>query len=351
MRFWQDKNVVVTGHTGFKGAWLTLWLQASGAKVMGIAQAPYAEGIFTAAKVNDGIADIRCDIRDLAVLKRHIADFQPEVVFHLAAQSLVRPSYLDPVETYATNVMGTLNVLEACRFAKSTAAIVVVTSDKCYENREDGKPFTESDPMGGFDPYSSSKGCAEILTASYRSSFLGADSDRIIGLATARAGNVIGGGDTAQDRLLPDLIRDSQLQREVAIRNPGAVRPWQHVLEPLHGYLLLAEKLLMDPTRYADAWNFGPEESDMLPVRDIVDRFSRLPGFELQWTQDASANPHEAGLLCLDCSKAKSQLGWRPRWNIDTALSTIAEWHTAAANGEDMREISLRQIECYETSV
>ncbi|MEM0952915.1 MAG: CDP-glucose 4,6-dehydratase [Pseudomonadota bacterium] len=347
MGFWQGKRVVVTGHTGFKGAWLTLWLREMEADVLGIALDPFEEGIYTKARIETGISDTRLDIRQGEPLKDAIAAFRPDVVFHLAAQSLVRESYRDPVTTYETNVLGTLNVLEAVRACSSIRASVMVTSDKCYENTETGEPFTEKDPMGGHDPYSSSKGCMELLVASYFKSFL-SDPGKTAGLATARAGNVIGGGDVAEDRLIPDLIRQSSESGSVLIRNPKAVRPWQHVLEPLSGYLLLAERLWGAPAEFSEAWNFGPDDVDMVPVQRIVERFTELYPGDINWRHQKGDEPHEAELLRLDCLKAKQRLGWYPRWGIDQALEKIVEWWVACDAGKDMRTLATQQIQQYE---
>jgi CDP-glucose 4,6-dehydratase len=343
--FWQDKRVLLTGHTGFKGGWLALWLQSMGAHVRGIAlPPPAAPSLFGVAHVGEGMDHCIGDIRDYSTLRPLVVDFQPEIVFHLAAQPLVRRSYRLPIETYATNVMGTVHILEAARDAGSVRAIVNITTDKCYENREWLWGYRENEPMGGHDPYSSSKGCAELVSSAYRRSFLEAAG---IGLGTARAGNVIGGGDWAEDRLVPDILRALQDNQTVRIRNPHAIRPWQHVLEPLSGYLLLAKRLYAGNTADAEAWNFGPRDEDARPVQWIVERLCAAWGGSSNWTPQPGEHPHEAGWLKLDISKARQRLHWAPRWTLDTALVHTAEWHRAWLDGHDMRAVCLRQISAY----
>lgn len=348
--FWKGRRVLLTGHTGFKGAWLTLWLEKLGAEVTGYALPPSGEPSMFAL-VHAG-RDQRAshDVRDLATLRQVVERAQPEVIFHLAAQALVRKSYDEPVETYATNVMGTVHLLEAARLSKSLRSVVVVTSDKCYENREWPWGYRESDPMGGFDPYSNSKGCAELVAAAWRNSYFNParHADHGVGLATARAGNVIGGGDWSADRLVPDLLRAFAGGYAAPIRNRNAVRPWQHVLEPLYGYMMLAERLATDGPRWAEGWNFGPADTDARPVSWIADALSREWGAGARWTDDGGHHPHEAAWLKLDCSKARQQLGWHPRWNLTRALRAIVEWQQTHQRGEDMRQVSLRQIEAYE---
>lgn len=343
--FWQGKCVFMTGHTGFKGSWLSLWLQSMGAKVVGYSLAPPSNpSLFEVGRVAEGMISLEGDIRDLEQMQTALKQHQPEIVIHMAAQSLVRYSYQNPVETYATNIMGTVNVLEAVQHTSSVKAVVVITSDKCYENREWVWSYRENDAMGGYDPYSSSKGCAELVTAAYRQSFfnkMGGDSAAV---ASVRAGNVIGGGDWAADRLIPDMVRAVTEDRPVLIRNPLAIRPWQHVLEPLSGYLLLAQKLYEDGADYAEGWNFGPSEDDARPVQWIVERLTELWGEDASWVPDKAEHPHEAHYLKLDCSKAKLHLDWRPRWSLTQALENIVLWHKAHQLGDDMREISLRQI-------
>lgn len=344
--FWKGKNVLVTGHTGFKGSWLSLWLQKLGAEVHGYSLAPPTEpSLFVVANVSKGMADSTiADIRDTEKLSRSMSAARPDIVFHLAAQSLVRYSYTEPGETYATNIMGTVNLLEAVRKAPSVKSVVIVTSDKCYENREWVWPYREDEPMGGYDPYSSSKACAEIVTAAYRRSFLEAAG---IGVASARAGNVIGGGDWATDRLLPDFFRALDAGQSLVIRAPNAVRPWQHVLEPLSGYLTLAERLFADRAAFAEAWNFGPADGDTRPVRWIVEQLTAARQ-GASWQLDKNPQLHEANHLKLDSSKARMRLDWQPRWNLQSALGKTMEWHQGWCDNRDMNEFTLAQIEAYQ---
>lgn len=352
--FWRGRRVLLTGHTGFKGGWLSLWLESMGAKVAGYSlPAPTEPSLCEIAGVERSIDATRGDIRDLTALSASARKFAPEVVFHLAAQALVRPSYDDPVGTYSTNVMGTVNVLEAVRQCPSVRSVVVVTSDKCYENREREQGYREDEAMGGYDPYSSSKGCAELVTAAYRNSFFSPDdhSRHKVAIASGRAGNVIGGGDWATDRLVPDMIRAIVAGRTVKIRNPNAVRPWQHVLEPLGGYLLLAERLHEEGPKFSGGWNFGPLEGDARRVEEIVQRLTAGWGDGARWEADRGAHPHEARFLKLDCSKAHALLGWRPRLDVDTALSWTVDWYRAWRAGKDVRALSLQQISTYSTLV
>ncbi len=343
--FWLGKRVLLTGHTGFKGSWLSLWLQAMGAEVAGVALAPpTSPSLFEVAHVSAGMTHHIADIRDYASIAPLFATLQPEIVFHLAAQPLVRASYQQPLETYATNVMGTAHVLEAARQAGSVRAIVNITTDKCYENHEWVWGYRESDPMGGHDPYSSSKGCAELVSSAYRNSFLKAAG---IALATARAGNVIGGGDWADDRLLPDILRALENGTPVPIRNPHAIRPWQHVLEPLSGYLRLAERLYTQGQSYAEGWNFGPNDDDARPVQWIVEHLCAIWGGDARWQTQPGEHPHEASFLKLDTSKARQQLGWQPRWSLQEALAHVVQWHKAWRNGENMRILCMQQISSY----
>lgn len=351
--FWCGKKVFLTGHTGFKGSWLALWLQELGAEVTGYAlQASTEPSLFDLASIAKDMNHTIGDIRDAEGLKRVISEVKPEIVFHLAAQPLVRYSYREPVETYETNVMGTLHLLESLRAVGSVRACVLVTTDKCYENREWDWGYREIDPMGGFDPYSSSKGCMELLSASYRNSYFPREnySGHRTAIATARAGNVIGGGDWAEDRLIPDIINALRSKQPAFIRNPDAIRPWQHVLEPLSGYLILAEKLFENGPEYAEAWNFGPEQSDAKPVSWIAEALTNMWGVQALWKADENDHPHEAHYLKLDCSKAHSQLKWSPRWSLYSALENITKWHKAHEDGEDMRAVTIQQIQQYEST-
>lgn len=339
-KFWAGKRVFLTGHTGFKGAWLALWLAKLGARVSALALPPATTpSLWALVEGRAGVGSTMGDIRDLDALKKAMAAAQPEVVFHLAAQALVRASYGDPVGTYATNVMGTVHVLEAAR-ELGVRAIVNVTSDKCYDNVGLERGYREDDPMGGRDPYSSSKGCAELVASAYRSSFLKP-------LASARAGNVIGGGDWAADRVVPDIVRAVAAGKPVQIRNPNAVRPWQHVLEPLAGYLLLAERVWGGPEQHAEGWNFGPDERDAVPVQKLVEAMIRLWGPPAEWQADRGQHPHEAHFLRLDSTKARSRLGWKPRLSLDKALEWTVDWYRGQARGEDARALTIAQIERY----
>lgn len=352
--FWLGKRVFLTGHTGFKGSWLALWLQQLGAAVTGFALTPPTQpSLFEVAEVATGMQSILGDVRDLPALLRAMQAAQPEIVIHMAAQSLVRLSYDTPVETYATNVMGTVHLLEAVRHTPGVRAVVNVTTDKCYENKEWPWGYREVEPMGGFDPYSNSKGCSELVSAAYRSSFFNpADhAHHGVALATARAGNVIGGGDWARDRLIPDILEAFAANRAVQIRNPHATRPWQHVLEPLHGYLTLAERLYSDGSGFAEAWNFGPDGDDANPVEWIVKQLARCWGQGATWQVDRGNHPHEANYLKLDISKAAQRLHWRPVLCLDEALGLVVDWSRAKATGTDMRAYTLEQIATYQRRV
>jgi CDP-glucose 4,6-dehydratase len=347
--FWQHKRVLVTGHTGFKGGWMALWLHALGAQVFGYSlKANTRPNLFEQAHLEGIVGHSIGDIRDMDALQLAIDECKPDIVFHLAAQSLVRESYADPVGTYATNVLGTVHVLEAVRNQRCVRAVVIVTSDKCYDNRESGEAYRESDPMGGRDPYSSSKGCAELVTAAYRASFFDVKKRSSIAVASVRAGNVIGGGDWSADRLVPDVYRAATAGRPVRIRNPNAVRPWQHVLEPVSGYLMLAERLYDRGSEFAQGWNFGPSHDDALPVADLLTRIAKLWGGGLRWESDDGPHPHEAQLLHLDSSKARRALGWRPRLNLDEAIAWTVDWYKASQRGADMQAFTLDQISRYQ---
>ncbi|HSA06026.1 MAG TPA: CDP-glucose 4,6-dehydratase [Candidatus Gastranaerophilales bacterium] len=342
--FWKGKRVFITGHTGFKGSWLALWLINQCAQVAGYSlEAPFKPNLFELANIETAITHIHGDVRDIDALKKAVNSFKPDIVFHMAAQSLVRISYETPVETFATNVMGTINALDAIRSSDSVKVCVNITSDKCYENPESGRAFIETDPMGGYDPYSCSKGCSELVTAAYRRSFL---QDR--GIATARAGNVIGGGDWSGDRLIPDIVRAILNNKEIIIRNPHSIRPWQHVLEPLRGYLMLAEALWNDNKTFSQGWNFGPDDQDCVQVIEVVKLIQAnwIEGFDFTITDEKAF--HEANLLKLDCSLAKSQLGWMPIFSINDAVQYTVEWFKAYKNNQNMLEFSLNQIDAYE---
>lgn len=344
----RGRRVVVTGHTGFKGSWLSIWLRMIGAQVAGYAlDSPTTPSMFDAAHAGRGIVDRRGDIRDVAAIRAFVEEFSPEVVFHLAAQSIVRDGYRDPVETYGTNVMGTVALLDACRRVGSVRAIVVVSSDKCYENRNWLWGYREDDRLGGFDPYSSSKACTELVSDAFRRSFFEDNSSRV-GLATARAGNVIGGGDWARDRLIPDLARAAIGNERAMIRNPAAIRPWQHVLEPLAGYLALAGRLCADPRAFSGSWNFGPSAQSIQTVESVVNKLAARWNGRLEWSADDRQHPHEAVRLLLDSSKASSLLGWRPRLTFDEAITLTADWYAAARAGDaDLRKLSEEQIAAY----
>lgn len=347
--FWQGKRVLLTGHTGFKGGWLSLWLQKKGAVAVGYALSQaYTETLFELASVGKHMDSVIADIRDFDALKAAFDRFRPEIVFHLAAQPLVRLSYIQPVETFETNVIGTVNLLEAVRTTRDCRVVVSITSDKCYDNKEWVWGYRESDALGGHDPYSASKGCAEIVSAAYRRSFFEAAGERQVAIATARAGNVIGGGDFSKDRLVPDIMAAIVKGKSLNIRSPGAIRPWQHVLEPLSGYMLLAEKLWSDPQEYAQSWNFGPAAEDSRPVRWMVEKLIERWGEGIPWELDATPSFHEANALTLDSTKARVSLGWKPRWTLDQALSAIVNWYKAYQRGDSMRDVVLRQIAAYE---
>jgi CDP-glucose 4,6-dehydratase len=347
--FWSGKRVFLTGHTGFKGSWLSLWLQSMGAEVTGYAlEAHTKPSLFEDGNVGVAMSSIIADVRDMPTLQNAILQAKPDIVIHMAAQALVRYSYQNPVDTYSTNIMGTVHLLEAVRNSQSVKAVVVVTTDKCYENKEWLWGYREDDPMGGFDPYSNSKGCAELVTSAYRRSFF---KSKGIALATARAGNVIGGGDWAQDRLIPDILSAFEQGKLAHIRNPQAVRPWQHVLEPLRGYLTLAEYLFEQGPSFAEAWNFGPNDEDARPVSWIAKQMAQMWGESAQWELDKSDHPHEANYLKLDISKAGSRLGWRPALRLNEALKLIIDWSKQRQLGADVHNITMDQIQNYQTLI
>ena len=352
--FWRGKRVFLTGHTGFKGSWLALWLDHLGAKVVGYAlDPPTSPSLFQAADLGSMMASIGGDVRDLELLRSSLKDHQPEVVFHLAAQSQVRESFRDPVTTYSTNVLGTVNVLEAVRHTPSARVVVVVTSDKCYYNQERNEAYNEDARLGGRDPYSNSKGCAELVTEAYRESFFSQSNPdkRQASIGSARAGNVIGGGDWAAERLIPDTLSAFGAGRAVRLRNPRAIRPWQHVLDPLHGYLLLAEHLWKAGSRFAQGWNFGADEEWCQPVSWVIDRLAALWGNGAAWETDPEDHPPEAQLLRLDCSKAKTQLGWHPLLPLPSALEWTLEWHRCYNEGRPMRSTTQCQISRFQAMI
>lgn len=344
--FWKHKRVLITGHTGFKGTWLTFWLTQLGAKVKGYSLPPPTRpNLYQILKPE--IAAVTADIRDGARLQKEMRAFRPEIVMHLAAQPIVRASFLDPYKTYSTNVLGTVNVLEAARRITSVRVLLLITSDKCYGDSPRGRAFRETDALGGEDPYSCSKACAELTAVGYRRS-LEILGRRHIGIATVRAGNVIGGGDWAEDRLVPDCIRAFQRRKIVNLRHSGAVRPWQHVLEPLHGYLLLARRLYQNPVRDAGAWNFGPQASSFRPVGWIVRELAQAWGDGAVWKLDRTSHPPESRFLRLDSSKARCRLRWQPRWKIQTALEKTAQWYRAFYEKENMKDFTMHQIKAFE---
>lgn len=341
--FWSGKKIFLTGHTGFKGSWTSLWLQSIGAIVKGYSLEPNTmPNIFTEARVSENMESEIGDIRDLQKISQVMSDFNPDILIHMAAQPLVRLSYTEPVETYTTNVIGTVNVLEAARKCSNLKSIVCVTTDKCYENNEWEWGYRENEPMGGHDPYSSSKGCAELVTSAYRRSFFNTNDSA--SLASARAGNVIGGGDWAKDRLIPDILRAFENSEAVVIRNPLSTRPWQHVLEPISGYLVLAQELYIHGGKYAEGWNFGPKDDDCRPVNWILDIMVDKWGKGASWKLDKNNNPHEAGFLKLDCSKAAQRLKWHPKWNLEETLELIINWHQNFLKGADVREECVKEI-------
>ena len=348
---WRGRRVLLTGHTGFKGSWLALWLQMKGADVCGVALEPPTQvNLYQDAAIASAMRSEIGDIRDLALLTRLCTEHRPEVIFHLAAQPLVRASYENPVETYSTNVMGTVNVLEAARKTNAVRAVVVITTDKCYENKEWHWPYREVDRLGGYDPYSNSKACAEMVVSAYRRSFFHPDkfSEHGVALASVRAGNVIGGGDWAAGRLVPDVMRAFMEKQVVQLRNPHAIRPWQHVLEPLRGYLRVADSLCEDGVVNAEAWNFGPAQSDARPVGWIVRELARIWGQNGRWEMDEGDHPHEASTLKLDCSKAAARLGWLPILRLEEALMMTADWYQERRSKTEMRSFTCAQIEAYE---
>jgi CDP-glucose 4,6-dehydratase len=351
--FWKDKKVLITGHTGFKGSWLSLWLHSLGAKVTGYSlDPPTHPSLFEICHIKEIVKTIIADIRDVKLLEKEMSAASPEFIIHMAAQSLVLYSYQNPAETYSINVMGTVNLFEAVKNCKTVKAVINVTTDKCYENREWVWGYRENEPLGGYDPYSSSKACSELVTSAYRNSFFNPRDYPVhgVGVASARAGNVIGGGDWAADRVIPDCIRAILKGEHIIIRNPHSVRPWQYVLDPLRGYLMLAQKLYIDGSRFSQGWNFGPDDSDAKPVEWLVNKICAKWGENVSYRIDRGERPHEAHYLKLDSSKAKAELGWHLRWGLEKAVESIIEWTRAYKEKKDMREICLRQIEEYSIS-
>ncbi len=346
-QFWKGKRVLLTGHTGFKGGWLSVILKKMGARLIGYSlDPPTRPSLFEILQVDQGMVSRKGDIRDLNPLVRVMKKYRPEIVIHMAAQAILRHSYRFPVETFDTNLMGTVNVLEAVRQTRGTRAVLIITTDKCYENREWARGYREEDTMGGHDPYSSSKGCAELAVASYRRSFFSVRKGSAA-VASARAGNVFGGGDWAKDRLVPDVMRSFMAGRPVVLRHPGAVRPWQHVLEPVFGYMELVEKLWQKGDEFAEGWNFGPKKEGCKPVSWVVDRLAQEWRGKAAWKKDARMHPHEARLLKLDTTKANTRLGWHPKLDLATALKWTADWYKAYQEKRDMRGFTDMQIEDY----
>ncbi len=349
-KFWTNRKVFVTGHTGFKGSWLCLWLHSLGAKIAGYALKPPTQpSLYELCHIEGLVKSIIADVREGKSLLKVMREVGPEVVIHMAAQSLVRDSYRNPFETYSTNVMGTVTLFEAVRKCKNIRAVINVTTDKCYENREWFWGYRENEPMGGFDPYSNSKACSELVTSSYRSSFFNPKDYPVhkVAVASARSGNVIGGGDWATDRLVPDCLRSLLKGEKIRIRSPQAIRPWQHVLEPLSGYLILAQKLYEQGSQYAESWNFGPEDQNAKTVEWIVKEICTQWGENASYEVDPGNHPHEANYLKLDCSKAKGLLGWAPRWDLAKAIDKVVEWVRVYLRNGDVREVCIRQIEEY----
>lgn len=348
--FWKNKKIFITGHTGFKGSWLSLWLQKLGAKVIGFSHQEFPEpSLYKLAHVENNMTSIIGDIRNYNKLKQSIEEHKPEIIFHLAAQSLVKVSYNEPLETFSTNIMGTANLLEIARNNHDIRVVINVTSDKCYKNELRINGYKEKDPMGGEDPYSCSKGCSELITHCYQQSFFNNNNSLSnTALASARAGNVIGGGDWSEYRILPDIIKSLLNNKELLLRNPEAIRPWQYILEPLHGYLMLAEKLWIDPNRFYGGWNFGPNDDNLFSVRDLTENIIQLWDSNINWSLDKNINPPEKIILKLDSTKAKTELGWKPKTAIIDALKLTVNWYKAYKQKKDMKEFTITQIEDFE---
>lgn len=346
--FWKDKKILLTGHTGFKGSWMSLWLQEVGAKVTGYSDSiPTNPSLFEVAEVEKGMNSIIGNVKDLEKLKKVISDYEPEIVIHMAAQSLVQGSYENPVETYSTNVMGTVNLLEAVRKSEKTKVVINVTSDKCYEEIEVERGFKETDPIGGHDPYSSSKGCSELITSAFRKSFFENKNSQKISLASVRAGNVIGGGDWAENRLVPDIMKGILKDESIKIRNPNFIRHWQHVLDPLNGYMILAEKLWNNEENYSESWNFGPIDDNAKPVSWMLDKFNEYWENGINWQQDTNEFNHENNFLKLDSTKSKTRLGWMSKIDLELAIKLIVDWYLEFKNGSNMNKITKKQIQFF----
>ena len=346
--FWKNKKVLLTGHTGFKGSWLSIWLKKMEVELIGFSKdIPTEPSLFELADVSKDMTSVMGDIRDFSSIQKAIQENQPDIIIHMAAQALVRESYNNPLETFSTNIMGTANVLEAVKNSKKTRVVINVTSDKCYENNSEKKSFSENSPMGGFDPYSSSKGCSELITSAFRNSFYNLEEFDLhkTSLSTVRAGNVIGGGDWAKDRLVPDIINNIQKNESTKIRNTKAIRPWQFVLEPLSGYLLLAEKMWEEGNEFSQAWNFGPNDEDCKSVRWILEKISKEWNDKFLWEDDTGENPHEASILKLNCEKAKKRLGWESKLNIDQALEWTVNWYKEFFKNSNMKKYTEEQID------
>jgi CDP-glucose 4,6-dehydratase len=349
--FWKNKKVLLTGHTGFKGSWLSIWLKKLGVELIGFSKdIPTKPSLFELAKVSENMISTMGDIRNLSVIQKVIQEHQPDIIIHMAAQPLVRKSYENPLETFSTNIMGTANVLESIKMTEKTRVIINVTSDKCYKNNGANEKFSEDSPMGGYDPYSSSKACSELVTSSYRDSFFNPKEYQKHGvsLATCRAGNVIGGGDWSKDRLIPDIMRGVINNEIIKIRNPNAIRPWQHVLDPLNGYLTLAEKMWSAGNKFSEAWNFGPMEEDEQSVKWITEKLTKQWSSNIKWDVDNDNNPHEENSLRLNCMKANSRLNWRPKLKLEQGLEWVVEWYKQYKENNNMKKITEHQIEEFE---
>jgi len=347
-QFWKGKKVFLTGHTGFKGSWMSIWLQKLGANLIGFSESiPTEPSLFKLTNVQEGMLSLFGDIRNYENLEKILQEHKPDIIIHMAAQSLVRKSYENPIETFTTNILGTVNIFEAVRKIGNPCVVLNITSDKCYKNTGKTSGYIESDPMGGYDPYSSSKGCSELITSSYRNSFFNSKENiNKILIASARAGNVIGGGDWSDDRLIPDIIKGILKKEKIKIRNPNSIRPWQFILEPLHGYLLLIEKLYENSTRFDQSWNFGPNEKESKSVLFLIKKLTEEWNKEIQ-VEYESSDIHEENILMLNSDKARSNLKWKPKMNLELSIKWIVEWYKKYQKGEDMRKVTEQQIEKY----